>query len=143
VSALDVADEVVTEEYLSLVRSFPLEHICDDAHLEAALTVFGPLFEKAQRTQAEDAYLGALADLIETYENATVKFPMRTARDVLASLIKENNLRQADLLDVFPTQSVISEILSGKRRLTLTYIERLAERFHVPPSTFMDPYPRS
>ncbi len=39
----------VTEEYLALVRAYPLEHIRDDAHLQSALAVFGPLFEKARR----------------------------------------------------------------------------------------------
>jgi HTH-type transcriptional regulator/antitoxin HigA len=135
--------DVVSEEYLSLVRAFPLEHIRDEEHLDAALAVFGPLFEQPHHTAAEEAYLGALADLIAAYETATVAFPTRTGRDALASLIAENGLRQTDLLDVFPTQSILSEILTGKRKLTLTYMERLAARFHVPPSTFMDSYPLS
>jgi HTH-type transcriptional regulator/antitoxin HigA len=137
---MTTAPEAVSEEYLALVRAFPLEHVRDDTQLEAALPVFGPLFEKPHRTPAEDAYVGALADLIETYENATVVFPTRTGRDALASLIRENGLRQTDLLDVFPTQSILSEILNGKRKLTLEYMARLAARFHVPPSTFMDPW---
>jgi len=138
---MSTVGEGVAEEYLALAPPYPLEHIRDDAHLQSALAVFGPLFEKVRRTPAEEAYLGALADLIETYETATVAFPPRTGRDALASLISENGLRQTDLLDVFPTQSLLSEILNGKRALTLAYMERLATRFNVPPSTFMDPYP--
>jgi len=70
-----------------------------------------------------------------------VAFPPRTGRAAPFSLIRENGLRQTDLLDVFPTQSVLSEILNGKRALTLAYVERLATRFNVPPSMFMDPSP--
>ena len=124
--------------YMTLVQAFPLVHLRDDAHLEAALAVFGPLFEKANRTPAEESYMGALADLIEVYEQATVFFPERTGIDALRSLMQENGLRQIDLLDIFPTQSVVSEILSGKRPLTLPYITKLAARFHVTPVTFLD-----
>jgi HTH-type transcriptional regulator/antitoxin HigA len=33
-------------------------------------------------------------------------------------------------------ESVVSEVLSGKRRLNATHIEELSKRFHVSPAVF-------
>ncbi len=130
-----------TDEYLALVRAFPLVHIRDDAHYQEALSVMWPLVEAPARSAAQEAYLGALTDLIETYDNAHTEFPPRTGLDALRSLIEENGLRQEDLLDIFKTQSVASDVLSGKRKLTTTHIEKLAAYFHVSPAVFFDDMP--
>src|SRR5947209_4400382 len=82
------------EEYLRLVRAFPLVHIRDDAHLDEALAVFGPLFEKPARTAAEEAYVMALADLIETYEDATVEIPPVSGLAMIRHLLEVRNLTQ-------------------------------------------------
>ncbi len=130
-----------TDEYLALVRAFPLVHIRDDMHYQEALDVMWPLVESPARSDAQEAYVGALTDLIEIYDNAHTAFPPRTGLDALRSLIEENGLRQEDLLDIFKTQSVASEVLRGKRKLTMTYIEGLADFFHVAPATFLDSEP--
>ncbi len=48
----------------------------------------------------------------------------------------QHHLRQKDLLDVFGTPSVASEVLSGKRDLSKEHIRRLSERFSVPVDLF-------
>jgi HTH-type transcriptional regulator/antitoxin HigA len=57
--------------------------------------------------------------------------------DVLRHLMDANGLRQVDLLDVFGTASVISEVLKGKRELSKTHIAKLSGRFHVSPAVFL------
>lgn len=47
-----------------------------------------------------------------------------------------NNLKQKDLLDIFGTPSIVSEVLTGKRNLTTEHIRRLSQRFHVSPEYF-------
>ncbi len=47
-----------------------------------------------------------------------------------------NGLRQKDLVDVFGTESVVSEVLNGKRELNKEHIRRLSERFKVSPALF-------
>jgi HTH-type transcriptional regulator/antitoxin HigA len=44
-----------------------------------------------------------------------------------------NGLRQTDLLDVFGTASLISEVPKGKRELSKTHIAKLSTRFHASP----------
>ncbi len=40
-------------------------------------------------------------------------------------------------MPIFGTPSIVSEVLSGKRRLALTHIRRLAARFGVPADVFI------
>jgi HTH-type transcriptional regulator/antitoxin HigA len=133
-----VLDPTVEAEYLALVRAFPLVSIRDDAHLAEALAVVDRLVEQPQRSVAEEAYLGALTDLVETYEDAHVAVPPTSGVEAVRSLMEENGLSQADLVPLFGTPSVVSEVLAGKRQLALTHIRRLAAYFGLPADVFID-----
>ena len=50
--------------------------------------------------------------------------------------MEANELRQKDLVDVFGTESIVSDVLNGKRELTKEQIRRLSKRFHVSPAVF-------
>lgn len=56
--------------------------------------------------------------------------------DVLNELMQANNLKQKDMVDVFATPSIVSEVLHGKRLLTTEHIRRLSRRFHVSSDVF-------
>ena len=126
------------DEYLALVRAFPLAHIRDDAHLDAAVAVVDRLLDKDDRSPAEEMYLDALTDLVETYEEAHVAIPVRSGVDALRFLVEANDLRQVDLVPVLGRKSLVSEVLGGKRPLTLTHIKKLADYFRVSPAVFID-----
>ncbi len=134
-----ILDRATEEEYLQLVRAFPLVSIRDDGHLSAAMDVIDELVEKADRSAAEEAYLGALTDLVETYEDTHVEIPLTRGVDALRYLMEENGLTQAELVPIFGTPSVVSEVLAGKRRLALTHIQRLSARFGLPADVFIVP----
>jgi HTH-type transcriptional regulator / antitoxin HigA len=131
-------DSTALAAYLELVRAFPLVSIRDDAHLNDSLAVIDRLVEQPQLTAAEEAYLGALTDLLKTYENIHVHIPPMSGVEALRYLMDENDLSQADLVPEFGTASIVSEVLAGKRRLSLTHIQRLAARFGLPAEVFMD-----
>ena len=132
-----------TEEYLALVRAFPLVHIRDDAHMDAAMAILWPLLEKPARSRAEDEYIAALTDLVETYEDATVDIPPVSGVAMVRHLMVERGLTQNDLVPIFGTASVVSEVLNEKRgrALTVEHIRRLAAFFHVSPAVFLDDVP--
>ena len=46
------------------------------------------------------------------------------------------DLKPADVLDIFGTKSIVSEVLSGKRELSKTHIRALSKRFRVSPEIF-------
>jgi len=126
------------EEYLALVRTFPLVHIRDDAHLTEALAVFETLFEKREQSDAEKAYLAVLTDLIEAYENATVRIPDVSGARMVRHFMEDRGLRQLDLVPVLGSASIVSEVLSEKRPLALSHIKKLAAYFGVSPAVFID-----
>ncbi len=55
---------------------------------------------------------------------------------VLKSLMEANGLRQSDLPEI-GSQGVVSEVLNGRRDLTLRHIRGLAKRFRVSPAVFV------
>jgi HTH-type transcriptional regulator/antitoxin HigA len=126
------------DEYVGLVRTYPLAHIRDDAHLDAAVAVIDRLLDKGDRSPAEEMYLDALTDLVETYEEAHVAIPARSGVDALRFLMEANDLRQVDFVPVLGRKSLVSEVLSGKRPLTLTHIKKLADYFRVSPAACID-----
>jgi HTH-type transcriptional regulator/antitoxin HigA len=134
-----ILDQATEEEYLTLVRAFPLVSIRDDAHLNAALETLDRLMEQATRSVAEEVYLGALTDLVEVYESTRVAIPPTSGVAALRYLMDENGLKQSDLAPFFGTPSIISEVLSGKRRLALAHMEKLAAHFGLPISVFIEP----
>ena len=77
-----------------------------------------------------------LGDLVSVYENEHLPIiPHGDGRAALAFLMAQHGLGQSDLAEV-ATQSVISEILSGKRQLNIRHIKALSERFKVSADTF-------
>jgi HTH-type transcriptional regulator/antitoxin HigA len=132
-----IMDNATEEQYLALVRAFPLVSIHNDAHLEEAVAVIDRLLDIPERSTAEEEYLQALTDLVEVYEDAHVVIPTVSGLDALRYLMEENGLTQADLVPDFGTRSIVSEVLAGKRHLALTHITRLAERFGVPADVFI------
>jgi HTH-type transcriptional regulator/antitoxin HigA len=77
-----------------------------------------------------------LTVLIEEYEAKHDPVPETEPRAIVRHLMEAHHLRQKDLLDVFGTESIVSDVLRGKRELTKQHIRRLSERFHVSPAVF-------
>lgn len=77
-----------------------------------------------------------LSDWIEAYDQLHRPMPLASGVDVLRYLMNEHGLTQSDLPGV-GAQSVVSEVLSGKRQLNLRQIRWLAERFGVSVETFI------
>jgi HTH-type transcriptional regulator/antitoxin HigA len=93
--------------------------------------------EKQPRLSAEDRkYANVLAVLIESYEQVKYPIPVASPVEVLAELIDASNLRQKDLAPIFGTESIVSEVLNGKRELNRQQIEKLSQRFAVSPAVF-------
>lgn len=91
----------------------------------------GPKLSSAEQRLAE-----LLTLLIENFEDRHYALRPATPIAVLEELMAANDLKQKDLLDIFGTPSVVSEVLSGKRQLAKEHIRKLSQRFHVSPEVF-------
>jgi len=87
-------------------------------------------------TAAEERLVELLTLLIEDFEERHYALKPATPVAVLEELMSANDLKQKDLLDIFGSPSIISEVLSGKRKLTTEHIRKLSQRFHVSPEIF-------
>lgn len=76
-----------------------------------------------------------VGDLIEAYDHEHRTMPVVSGVETLRYLMREHGLTQGDLPEI-GTQSVMSEILSGKRQLNVRQIRFLTERFGVPADVF-------
>jgi HTH-type transcriptional regulator / antitoxin HigA len=74
--------------------------------------------------------------LIEDFEEKHYQLPKAAPLEVVSFLMDQHGLKQKDLVDVFGTPSIVSEILSGKRDLNKDHIARMSARFHVSPELF-------
>lgn len=77
-----------------------------------------------------------LGDLVARYEARRVPIRELSVPDLLRHLMAEHSLRQSDLPEI-GAQSVVSDVLRGKRRLNVGQIARLSERFGLPADVFM------
>ena len=100
------------------------------------------LLRKRNRTEEESRIVELLTLLIEDFEEKNYAPPPGAPRDVVRHLMESNGLRQVDLIDVFGAESTVSEVLSGKRDLAKSHIEKLSRRFHVSPEVFFERSPK-
>ena len=81
--------------------------------------------------------MDALSNVISTYDEEHFKPPNVKGVDAFKYLMKTQELIQGDL-HMIGSQGVVSEILSGKRKLNLRQIKVLAKFFKVNVETFID-----
>jgi HTH-type transcriptional regulator/antitoxin HigA len=83
----------------------------------------------------------AQARLIEAYERS--RWPRRTPTlpDLLNYLMDQHGLSRNDLVPMLGTASRVSEVLNGKRELSMSMVRRLRARFHVPADVLIGPDP--
>jgi HTH-type transcriptional regulator/antitoxin HigA len=77
-----------------------------------------------------------ITDQINDYEARNDPSPEVSGADMLRFLMEQHGLKQSDLAEI-GGQSVVSEILAGKRFLNVRQIRILSERFGVSPAAFV------
>ena len=84
------------------------------------------------RKPSDVARLRAQALLLQAYE--AVRWPGRPSSpiDLIRYAMEQHDLAPADMVPILGTRSRVSEVLNGKRPLTLAMIRRLHGRLGVP-----------
>jgi HTH-type transcriptional regulator/antitoxin HigA len=124
------------DEYVRLLQSLPPVKIRTPEQAEATERQVEALLARPALSAAERAYVDLLSDLLADWEGATVEIPDVHGAALVRALLEERGLRQKDLVGVFATASVVSEVLAGRRELTRKQIEGLARFFKVSPAAF-------
>jgi HTH-type transcriptional regulator/antitoxin HigA len=92
--------------------------------------------EQNTLTPEEKDLADLLTLLIEDFEERRYQLPKASPLEAITFLMDQHGLKQKDLVDVFGTPSIVSEVLSGKRDLNKEHISRLSKRFRVSPELF-------
>jgi HTH-type transcriptional regulator/antitoxin HigA len=100
------------------------------------LSVLDQLARKDRPTSDEEKYAEVLMALIEAYEEEHHSIPDASPLEVLRSLMEANDLRQKDLVPIFGSESIVSEVLHEKRDLNKSHIAKLSKRFQISPAAF-------
>lgn len=131
-----VAEIQNEREYAELLAAVLPHVIHTEEENERSTAALEKLLAKSKRTPEEHRLTELLTLLIEDFEAKHYSLPPATPLQILRHLMEANGLRQVDLIDVFGTPSIASEVLNGKRALAKSHIERLSRRFHVSPELF-------
>ena len=124
-------------EYASLLTNTLPSVIRSAAENERHIAMLEEFDRKGSRMSAAERRMAELLTLlIEDFEEKHYSLKVAGPVDVLNELMLANGLKQKDLVDVFGTPSIVSEVLRGKRKLTIGHIRRLSRRFHVSPEVF-------
>jgi HTH-type transcriptional regulator/antitoxin HigA len=88
---------------------------------------------------ADIARLQAQARLVAGYEET--KWPRRapSTADIVRYLMDQHGLSRADMVPILGTASRVSEVLRGKKGLSITMVQRLRARFGVPADVLLPP----
>lgn len=127
-----------SSNYMSLITAFPPRPITSEEDLIATQEIIDSLLDRSELTLDERDYLHVLGLLVSEYEQIHYPIPDIYGVAALKVLMEESNLRQKDLVPVFKTESIVSDVLSGKRKLTATHIQKLADFFQVSPAVFFE-----
>ena len=105
---------------------------------ERLLAVAEKLIDKgAQRTVEETALLKLLVHLIQAYEQQAFQPEMATPHEALRELMAARDLKQSDLLPIFKSKGIASEVINGKRGISKAQAKALAEHFNVSVEVFL------
>ncbi|MDJ0534166.1 MAG: transcriptional regulator [Xenococcaceae cyanobacterium MO_207.B15] len=123
-------------KYIELLQKFPPRPITNDEQLEATQTQIDQLLDQGKLTPEESEYLDVLGALVYEYEQTQETIPDISGVELLKVLMEEREILQKDLVPIFKTESIVSDVLNGKRKLTVRHIQELAEFFNLSPAVF-------
>lgn len=96
------------------------------------------LLEKGEGRSPEERVLTRLLVLlVEDFERRAYTWTRAEPHEVLAELIQQHDLKQADLVPLIGSKGHVSDVLGGKKSISRKVAVRLAERFQVTPDIFL------
>lgn len=125
--------------YANLLAEYLPGVIRSEKENEKAIDMAGRLMRKGKRGRSpeENRLLELLVTLIEDFEEKA--YPMGNSNPAVAlrELMREHELKQTDMLDIFGSQGTVSLVLNGKREISKSQARKLSARFRLPIDVFI------
>jgi HTH-type transcriptional regulator / antitoxin HigA len=88
-------------------------------------------------TREETTLLELLVQLIERFEEKDCPIPEAPGYRALRTLMENRGVKQADLLPIFGSRGIASEVYNGKRAISKAQAKKLGEFFGISPAVFI------
>ena len=140
-STLAINPAAIAPAWTAFQRVLPIKigAIRNDSEYGRAVSFMNSLLDVVG--DSEEHELAGLLDwvgrLVEDYENERHIPGEASPHEVLRFLMDQHNLKQTDLAAEIGGQSVVSDVLNGKREINARQAKALAARFAVSVSVFL------
>ncbi|SFM18215.1 helix-turn-helix domain-containing protein [Rugamonas rubra] len=128
----------ITSRYQALSSLVPLHTIRNEEDYKGAVLALNQLLDAGAANDGHPLadLVNALGNLVSDYDERHYPLEQVTPVAMICFLMEQHQLSQSDLPEI-GAQSVVSEVLNGKRELNVRQIKRLSERFNVPAGVFL------
>jgi len=128
-----------TQKYGALLLDVLPSVIHTEEENERMLSRIAAFMKKGEENLSpeEQRLLELMSILVEQFEDRTYPFEKTAPHENLRFLLEESGKLQKDLLPIFGSKGIISEVLSGKRGITTRHARELAEFFNVSVELFI------
>lgn len=128
----------ITRAWTTFQDCTGLQSIRDAADFQRIQTLANTLADAVGDDEDHPLYslFSIVLEMMERWEDQHVAIAPAPPREVLRHLLETNNLKQKDLADI-ASQTLVSDILAGRREISKRLAKALAARFHVDVSAFI------
>jgi HTH-type transcriptional regulator/antitoxin HigA len=137
--AMNAEREPDNKKYARLLsRALPTP-ITTEAEYTRQLEYVEQLMKKGEKdlSPEDERLLGLLTVLIERYEEKHYPVGQVSPLAMLHHLMEVHDLTLKDVWALFSSKGVASEVLNGKRGISITVAKKLGDYFHVSPALFI------
>lgn len=136
---MEIMTAILDREYAELLAATQPKAIETEEENEFYLAEVTKLMQLGETlSPAQERLLKLLVNLIESFEERHYQLKPATPLEILTELVSDRGFKQKDLIPVFGSQGVASEVLNGKRGISKTHTKALGEFFKVSPTLFFD-----
>jgi HTH-type transcriptional regulator / antitoxin HigA len=123
-------------KYRKLVASALPAVVETEAENERLLAIIEPMMSR-ELTPEEEKLFDLLVKLVEDFEERYYPIGESSPTEMLKFLMEQRGLRQRDIVHLFGSSGVASEVINGKRAISKNQAKALAEFFRVSPELFI------
>jgi len=111
--------------------------IANDREFDRMAEQLEELTFKPKPSAEERALAGLLTALIESYDDLHVSLPDAAPHEMVAYLMEQRGLKQADLVELIGSRAQVSDLVTGKRAISKAQVKKLAAFFRVSTDLFL------
>ncbi len=119
-----------------LAQAVPIV-ITSEEENDRIVAIVDRLAVKRDPSLEEERLLELLSTLVEVYENVQYPIPDAPPHVMIQQFMLDRGLRQADLVPVLGSRSLVSEVVNGKRKPSKLQVKNLGAVFGVSPELFL------